>query len=231
MMANPDLWRNVVATTGAPKKRLAFAVVFAAECFDVIVRHELAHLVLGHCEFLARTAAAGTANPLTAQALEVAADGHAAVWGAQRLSIVPQTFGRLGPLVKDAYREFHRSSDEAVRNYLLAVFFVFRLMDESTWTSSSLAGRPHPPAPIRFHVACLHLHEYLSQTGNARGQEQLARALDGLWELGEFIFSKTLERTPDLCAKRKLMEVESERHYALMHDHAQTIPQHLFGLS
>lgn len=230
MMENPRLWTNINPPAGPTGKRtrLAFAIVFASECFDIIVRHELAHLALGHCEFLAVNT---SDDALTAQALEVAADGHAVNWGAQKLPFIRQMLGRRSNAVDQAYREFHRSTDEAVRNYLLAVYFVFRLMDETAWSGIVLKRRPHPPAPIRFHVACLHLQEYYEQAGDTEGQARLTRAMQEIWELGEFIFAETLEQTPDLNAKRQVMEVESEQHFALVHERAMALPQSLFGLS
>jgi hypothetical protein len=244
MMEHPGLWTHIGATNNAgdDRARLAFSVVFANECFDFIVRHELAHLVLGHCEFVSSDHRTGTmedtdgrfpsgADPITIQALEVAADGHAAIWGVQRLPQIRQMFGRRPGAVDDAYRVFQRTNYEAMRNYLLAVFFVFRLFHETTWSGDTLTRRPHPPAPIRFHVACLHLQEYFQQLGETKTQRHLTNAMQEIWELGEFIFAKTLDRTPDLSAKRHVMETESEQHFTLVHDRAQTLPKSLFGLS
>ena len=50
-------------------------------------------------------------------------------------------------------------------------------------------------------------------------------------DLGELLFEETLERTPDLNAKRQVMEIESEQHFALVHERAQVLPQSLFGLT
>jgi len=228
MMANTGLWTNITASAPDDRVRLAFAVVFMSECFDIIVRHELAHLVLGHCEFRAANA---SDDALTDQALEVAADGHAVNWGVQKLPLIRTVLGRRTNLVDQAYRAFHDAIDEAMRNYLLAVYFVFRLMDETAWSDNTLKCRPHPPAPIRFHVACLHLQEYFEQAGDTEGQARLAQTMQEIWDLGEFLFAETLERTPDLNAKRQVMEIESEQHFALVHERAQALPQSLFGLS
>ncbi|MFZ0423542.1 MAG: hypothetical protein WAL80_11755 [Xanthobacteraceae bacterium] len=228
MMANNRLWTNVTASARDDRVRLAFAVVFMSECFDIIVRHELAHLVLGHCEF--RAANVGD-DGLTAQALEVAADGHAVNWGVQKLPLIRTILGRRTNLVDQAYRAFHATIDEAMRNYLLAVYFVFRLMDETAWSDNTLKRRPHPPAPIRFHVACLHLQEFFEQAGDTEGQARLAQTLQKIWNFGEFLFAETLERAPDLNAKRQVMEIESEQHFSLVHERARALPQTLFGLS
>lgn len=227
MMANTGLWTNITASAPDDRVRLAFAVVFMSECFDIIVRHELAHLVLGHCEFRAANA---SDDPLIAQALEVAADGHAVNWGVQKLPLIRNVLGRRANLIDQAYRAFHCTIDEAMRNYLLAVYFVFRLMDETAWSDNTLKRRSHPPAPIRFHVACLHLQEYFEQAGDAEGQARLTQTMREIWELAEFIFAEALDQTPDLNAKRQVMETESEQHFALVHERAQALPQSLFGL-
>jgi len=226
MMENPALWTNVAKSEPNDRIRLAFAVVFMNECFDIIVRHEFAHLIFGHCKFRARGI-----DGLAAQALEVAADGYAVNWGVQRLGQFPKILGLRTNAVAQAYRAFHRTSDEAMRNYLLAIYFVFRLMDETTWINGTLASRAHPPAPIRFQVACLYAHEYLEQIGDADGQARLTRAMQEIWELGEFIFAATLDKTPDFKAKQQVMEIESERHFELVRERAKDLPPSLFGLS
>jgi len=55
MMAKAELWKNIgdPASASDDPARLAFATVFVGECLSFLVRHELAHLVLGHCEFVA----------------------------------------------------------------------------------------------------------------------------------------------------------------------------------
>ena len=93
MMVNPDLWEHIGSPPNAAndRTRTAFAVLFATECLAFIVRHELAHLVLGHCDFVAPKGEIATiedtdgrlpagADAITIQALEVAADGHSAIW-------------------------------------------------------------------------------------------------------------------------------------------------------
>jgi hypothetical protein len=229
MMANTELWTNITANAPDDYARLAFAVVFMSECFDIIVRHELAHLVLGHCEF--RAANASGDDALIVQALEVAADGHAVNWGVQKLPLIRNILGRRTNLIDQAYRAFHRTIDEAMRNYLLAVYLVFRLTDETAWDHNTLNRRPHPPAPIRFHVACLHLQEYFEQARDHEGQARLTRAMHDIWELSEFIFAEALRQTPDLNAKRQVMEIESENHFKLVNKRAQALPKSLFGLS
>ena len=222
--------------------RLAFATVFAAECFDFIVRHELAHLVLGHCQFMAIGGhkagmedsdgrLAQGVDTITAQVLEIAADGHAAIWGVQKLPHVRERLGRLPSGVDEAHRWFHRTPDDSMLNYLLAMFFVFRLTDENAWNNETLTSRSHPPAPIRFHAACLHLIEHFKFTGDADAEGQLLGAMSEIWELGEIIFAQTLDRKADPRIKHNALSEKSEQHYNLLHDRAQTLPQSLFGLS
>jgi hypothetical protein len=59
-------------------------------------------------------------------------------------------------------------------NYLLSIFFVFRLMDETGWNSHTLPMWHHPPAPIRFHTVCIHLLKHFTNAGDA---EDYTRAL------------------------------------------------------
>ena len=71
------LWNVLPARAPSDALRTALATVFMSECFDFIVRHELAHLVLGHLRDDARST---RADPVALHALECFADGHAAIW-------------------------------------------------------------------------------------------------------------------------------------------------------
>jgi hypothetical protein len=137
--------------------------------------------------------------------------------------------GRTG-ILGDAYREFHRTPDSALINYLLAIFFVFRLMDETDWNNHTL-GVGHPPAPMRFHAACIHLVDHFKQAGDADGEARVVRAMQEIWELGEVIFAATLRTKPNPDIKRLTLSDMSEQHYNRLSDRAETLPQHLFGLS
>ena len=70
-------------------------------------------------------------------------------------------------------------------------------LNEAAWSDKTLKCRPHPPAPIRFHVACLHLQEYFEQAGDTESRARLAQTMREIWDLGEFLFAETLERTPE----------------------------------
>lgn len=244
MMANTELWENIGApsTTADDPARNAFATIFMGECLGFIVRHELAHLVLGHCEFVAPKGEAATiedtdgrlpagADAITIQALEVAADGHSAIWGAVKLPLFLKVLGRHPHGIDEAHRAFQRTPDEAMRNYLLTMYFVFRLFYETTWNSSALISHAHPPAPLRFYVACLNLHEYFKNAGDTQSQGRLEDAMQKIWELGEFLFEKALDLKPALNAKYQVLSEESERHFELVRERAQTLPQSLFGVT
>ena len=83
------------------------------------------------------------ADAITIQALEVAADGHSAIWGAVKLPLFLKVLGRHPHGIDEAHRAFQRTPDEAMRNYLLTMYFVFRLFYETTWNSSALTSHAH----------------------------------------------------------------------------------------
>jgi hypothetical protein len=204
--------------------RKAIAVIFMSECFDLIVRHEVAHLILGHHRV-------PKDDPLVRQALEFVADGHAAIWGFERLARSPKIAGDRARDIDKGYSELFGASEDSVRNYLLAAFFVFRLMDETTWSNKELVSRGHPPAPLRFHAVCIHLEEHYQRIGDSATLGRLHKAVPEAWELGEIIFGKTLGREPDQYPVREVMSFESEKHYERVSNRAQTLPRHLFGLA
>jgi hypothetical protein len=230
IMEMPDVWRELKVADGMPqteRARLALAAVFINECFDFIVLHELAHLVLGHLQPDAQLA---RRDPIAAQALEAAADGHAMIQGAERLPILALTAGRSALEVAAGYRTFHRTEDDAILNYLLAAFFVFRISDEGHWRDDGLADRAHPPAAFRFHTACIHLDEHFRRAGNSEALARFTAATQKVWERGEWLFAKALDRVPDADFKAHTLSEHSEQHYNLLSDRVQSLPSHLFGL-
>ena len=223
------LWNVLPTRSPEDPLRGTLAAVFIFECFDLIVRHEFAHLVLGHTAADCQSAVKD--DPLAVQALELAADGHSAIWGLNTLRYWSQARNRVARPVDAGYLEFHRTPDDAMVNYLLSIFFVFRLMDETDWNSHTLPMRHHPPAPIRFHTVCIHLLEHFTNTGETEDHSRVLRTMREIWELGEFIFAKTFNRKPKTQVKELTLNEESERHYNLISDRAKTMQQDWFGLS
>ena len=201
------LWNVLPARAPSDALRTALATVFMSECFDFIVRHELAHLVLGHLRDDARST---RADPVALHALECFADGHAAIWGLEPLRDMPRKIGRIPNPLGEAYKEFHGSPDDAFTNYLLAIFFVLRLMDETDWTERTFATNSHPPAPMRFNVVCIHLVYYFKQIGDKDGQSRVLRTMQHIWELGERTFAATLGIEPNPDIKRLTLSELSE---------------------
>jgi hypothetical protein len=224
MMSSPGLWPDV--RDGAARN--ALAVVFMGECFDLVVRHELAHLVLGHVD---PDGIAGRHDPVVAQTLELVADDHAASWGLENFTRVPEMIGSLPTGIKGGYREFHRTPEDAVLNYLLAIYFVFRIMDEAPWDPDTLACRSHSPASMRFHAACINLDETFKRIGNAEIRGQFLRAREKVWERGESMFAQVLDREPDLGLEDRTMSDECEKLYERMSAQSRILPQYFFGLA
>jgi hypothetical protein len=223
LMSSPRLWPDVRDSAASN----AFAVVFMGECFDLVVRHEIAHLVLGHVD---PDGIAARLDPIVAQTLELVADHHAASWGLENLTRVPQVIGSLPDGINGGYREFYAAPEDAMLNYLVAIYFVFRIMDEAPWDPDTLARRSHSPASMRFHAVCIHLNETLKQNGNTKMQGQFLRAQKKVWERGESMFAKVLDRKPDLGLLDRTLSDECEKLYERMSSQARILPQHFFGL-
>lgn len=218
---NPQLWPNI-----RPEAFRAFSVIWTFQCFDLILLHELAHLLLGH---VADDAKEAKRDPRVLQALEFAADGHAAIWGFEMLRALEQVYPTHRNAVAEGYHEFHRTRHDTLANYLLTLFFMFRIADERVpRDGENLANARHPPASMRFNVASIHLAEHFKHTGDAESLQQLERA--DTWERGEEIFAKLLDREPEPRLKRWTLSEESEQHYNRISDLARTMPRHWFGL-
>jgi hypothetical protein len=223
MMDKPQLWPNV-----RPEAFRAFSVITSFQCFDLILLHELAHLLLGH---VADDAKEARRDPRVSQALEFAADGHAAIWGFDEvLRAFEKAYPAHQSAVAEGYREFHRTRHDTLANYLLTLFFMFRIADERVpRDGANLANASHPPASMRFNVAGIHLAEHFKHTGDTESLQQLERA--DTWERGEEIFAKLLDREPEPHLKRWTLSEESEQHYNRISDLARTMPPHWFGLA
>ena len=219
MMDKPELWPNIRS-----EAIQAFSVVLTFQCFDLIVLHELAHLLLGHLDEDAQEA---KGNPMVSQALEFVADGHAAIWGFEALRTL-ENYGHHDAAA-DGLREFHRTPTDALTNLLLTLFFMFRIGDEKTPTEGELANAGHAPAPMRFNVASIHLGEHFKRAGDKEALDRLVRA--DTWERGEHIFAKVLDSQPETGLRHWTMSKESEEHYNQISNLAETMPRHWFGLA
>jgi hypothetical protein len=191
MMSNSDLWPAV--RDGATRN--ALAVMFMGECFDFVVRHELAHLVLGHVD---PDGTAARADPIVSQTFELVADDHAACWGMESLARAQEMIDRAPAGIVGGLIEFHSTPEDAMLNYLLAIYFVFRIMDEGPWEPDTLARRSHSPASMRFHAACINMHEHLKRSGNTEMLDRFLRARQQVWPKGESVFAQVLGCEPDL---------------------------------
>lgn len=221
-------WRHLPRRDSTDPTRQELAVQFIAVCLSLIALHEFAHLVLGHLDPAIQ--ATINADPLAAQALELAADAHAAIWGrilnqAKRAALNQ----KLPKPIPEGMRAFHRTPEQSIENYLLAVFLVFRIMDETKWSDETLASRPHPPAPFRFQVVCLHLANRLNEAGDSDGANRLRSVATETWERGKAIFARALGRNPDRKVMTDTMSDECERHYERVSERARTLPEHLFN--
>jgi hypothetical protein len=224
MMSNPGLW----PTVRNDSTRNALAVTFMGECFDLVIRHELAHLVLGHVD---PDGNAARVDPIVAQTFELVADDHAACWGMECLDHAPEMIERAPAGIAGGLFEFHITPEDAMLNYLLAIYFVFRIMDEGPWEPNTLAHRSHSPASMRFHAACINMHEHLKRSGNMEKLGQFLRARQQVWERGESIFAQVLDREPDLGLESRTMGDECEKLYEQMSEQARILPPRFFGLA
>jgi len=218
-------WRALPQRISDDRTRMALGVTFMAECFDFIVFHEMAHIVLDH------TRRRSDFDDLAFQALELVSDGHAAVWGVQKVLLFKD--GMLGRYPEGAdlgYRAFHRSPDDAMLNYLLVMFFVFRLMDETFWSVDKLANRKHPPAPVRFHAACLQVGSYFQSAEDNETRDRFRKAMAQVWASGETIFSETLGRVPCGDLKERTLSEENEQYYNLLCNRMEGFPPELLGV-
>ena len=222
MMEAPQLWPDVSAESFQ-----AFCVVLTYECLDLIVRHELAHLLLGHLDNDAQHAARSIRK--VAQALEFLADGHAAIFGYEALAVAARVANSDHSPVAAGCREFHRTRATALKNYFLAVYFTFRIRDEDAPQSMELGTIRHLPTPMRFNVACIHLAEHFMRMGDNEAYEKLVQA--DTWERGEEIFSTLLDRQVDAALKQWTMSAESEAYYNQISDLAGgSLPRNWFEL-
>lgn len=235
-------WSKLPKRQSRNPVRRALAGVLSADCFDFVVFHELAHIFLGHCEYLKQSSGMsriddidGTVPPksryLDLQALEVAADSTAFTWGLNVLSSKPDPDISIGGGVDEALQYWHRSPKDAFFHYLLSVFFVFRLFDENVSSQTELLKRAHPPAPFRFQAVCSSAMEYFEATGDTQNRELLTETLPEVWKVGELLFSKTLDREFDPTGEKFVLSAEAGKHQEMLYEVCNNLPRNLFDLS
>ena len=171
------LWNVLPQRAPDDPLRAALAVVFMSECFDLIVRHEFAHLVLGHtaadCQSVVKD------DPIAVQALELAADGHSAIWGLNTLRYWSQPHDRITRPVDAGYWEFHRTPDDAMVNYLRSQFLCvssdgYDRLEQPYASNAASPACNHRPLP---HTAP---HKLLAQVEHPAGRSRMLVAVHGL---------------------------------------------------
>jgi hypothetical protein len=236
-----ESWAKLPPEIPEDENRKAFAIYFAKQSLEFLVRHELAHILLGHCDYLeekqrpaviddSTNALPEKIDPLVVQALESAADGCAAIMGYEKLRHAPKLFGKFPEPVDQAIRRFHRTEDEAIEHYILVLFLSFRLFDQRAWDEKEILAHRHPPAPFWFWAACIVLLEYLNQNADHEGATKIQRAMQRIWEIGETMFATALKRQPDPNPKEQVMSKASEDHVEAMEKCRSELPEHLFSI-
>ncbi len=237
-------WAALPSVTPEDPTRIAFAIVFATHCSEFIVRHELGHILLNHCEykrghkldaFIDDTQNTETEmqEAEVSQAFELCADNFAAVLGYEKLLHGKKLFGKFPEPVDGAIRAFHASEQDAIEHYLLSLFFAFRLFDQSNyvWTKDFLCSRSHPPAAFRFHSVCIHLQHHLGGYGRTKEVEIVEKTLKHVWEVGEEMFAAALGRQPNLSYKEMILGDVAEQHFERLNECLSKLPQNLTTIS
>jgi len=221
MMMHPELWPDIPAYSFE-----AFAVALTFECFDLIVRHELAHIMLQHLSFGGSDI---PNSPGISQVLEFFADGHAAWWGYQNLKRVSEVASKRQNRAAGGFLAFNRTRSASLHNYLMSLYFGFRIMDEDIPRFDQMTSATHPPASFRFNVMSIHLGKHFELIGDTEAHDLLVCA--DTWERGENIFAALLDRQPNRELKKWTLSNESERYYNQLSELARTLPPHLSSLA
>lgn len=231
-------WAALPAKVPDDVSRVAFAIIFATHCLEFLVRHELAHILLGHCDLMEIKQCGAymddtddrlpdQIDPILIQSLEMTADVHAAILGYEKLLHEPKLFGTFPDPIDRAYRHFHQTQQEAIEHYLLTLFFVFRLLDqgEQAWNGDKILLHRHPPAAFRFHAACVHLLAHLQSHGRSTEADGVQRAMQKVWDIGETMFATALGRQPDPNPKDHATSEQSEKHFELLQNCLANLPE------
>lgn len=137
------------------------AGAFSWQALNFIIAHELAHILLGHCDFdeLSNFAYWSDKSIIPLKDSEVALISQALEMQADAIAVRLVLLNLPDPLLYFADPDaktrpvIEPSLQLRIAYTFFSIFFVFRLFDELHWNQRSLERVSHPPAPMRVFGA------------------------------------------------------------------------------
>jgi hypothetical protein len=140
--------------------RMGYFRHFVENAYDFLVSHELAHIANGHVDYLAvndgtpflaefEAESVGSRCKLTRQTLEMDADSSAV--GDAVMTVLGKAEGVAS--IPAPWDQFYRDPSEALLNWYIAIYSLFRVFGDSRFTSGVLKESWYPPMRMRQFMA------------------------------------------------------------------------------
>jgi hypothetical protein len=148
--------------------RMGYFRHFVETAFDFLVSHEFAHIANGHVDYLAANQGlpclaefggdgVSDSVKLTRQTLEMDADSSAVGDG---VGTVLRKISNIAS-IPAPWDQFYRDPSEALLNWYIAIFSLFRLFGDSHFTSDALKKSWYPPVRMRQFMAGVTAREHV----------------------------------------------------------------------
>jgi hypothetical protein len=214
-----DSWRRGAFIPGDYETRVR-AVTLARRIAAFVLDHELAHIMLGHCDFTygslgayridAAISALTSEEALISQAMELQADRFAAMMSVDPVLGVPDVTPGFNAIrerfrgeptvmlqleqLKAAFKGLIGSRQSEVFSTLLSQYSMFRLFEDHHWSVSSLETASHPPSPMRFTWAVQGMKFGFRSMGDGPSLGAVRRAEKRIRRSAEQLFASAVGR-------------------------------------
>jgi hypothetical protein len=250
-----EAWRVKPEIPNDPVVRIR-ATILARQTFNFIVDHELAHIALGHCDFVHKTlgrqrvdAAIGVVDEiaaLTSQAFELQADRFAVLLSLDDVFGLPSSerflariamaspvdhqdapaYERYASQIRQALRGLNDTQEQRIFVSLLTFFSMFRLFDQHHWSQQELRRSTHPPSPMRIAFAFQAASRFFGEF-RPEAASAFENVVTRLRTTGELIFAQALARAPNGTAIERALSAEGMQHYERLLAHLDLVRPNL----
>ena len=181
------------------EKRFQYASHLVQSAYLFLIGHEIAHISLGHVDYLKSTTGrasivelagheSGPNSAIERQSLEMQADLRSVIAGVQSLKQRHEAFQNRSPEWSDK----PSSERHLIFNWAFAMNTLFRLFRDSQFDPSQIEASPYPPLTLRRSMASVTAYAAVKDSWNPNVADQAGHSLRTAAKYSEFAFAKIL---------------------------------------
>ncbi|UBF26447.1 hypothetical protein K9N68_00035 [Kovacikia minuta CCNUW1] len=200
---------DIQLKTSSNPDRKAYADILTNMALDFLIDHEIAHLRNGHVDYLCHysnkapfimEAVGKNLNEhlsLTYQTLEMDADSVALQYNFLAILDYSKSIRDKTKNLQSWEKPYIRE-DIAIFSLLYAIYFVFRIFNQQSWSIDELKTSSHPPTPLRYQM----IFELVNKVANKHGYKNFTYRKNKLLRLNRIVLSEAENAIELLTGKR-----------------------------